>query len=610
MAVSKEELQWNGSADLTSPAIRDHALIGDCRTAALVARDGTVAWWCLPHFSSPSVFGSLLDDRGGEWSIAPIEPAHISRRYRPGSNVLETTFECASGAVRLIDCMPVPCAASDLRPMREILRCVEGMTGHVSMRVGVRPRPGYGRETAHLERRGPNTWTWSWGSDLLLIHSDAELAADGEDLRAEAVVHAGERLWLSMCYERADVAVIPPLGAAAARRLDETDHWWRRWSGRARYAGRYEDAVVRSALTLKLLSSAQSAAVVAAPTTSLPEWPGGERNWDYRYCWLRDAALTMRAFTGLGYLEEGRAFLDWLLHATRLTWPRLRVVYDIYGRSELPESELSHWKGYRNSRPVRAGNDAATQVQLDVYGAVCFAARDFVEAAGELKRDEARLLGGFGREVSRSWAEPDHGIWEVRGQRRHYTFSKVMCWTALDSLKRLESAGHLRTDPRVAEVAPAIRAVIDARGYNADVGSYVLTLDGDEPDASLLLAGCLGYEDPRHERMRGTFDYVHRSLGHKGLLYRYTPGSDGFASPEGAFAICSFFAIDHLARRRELARAHTSFRHVLSFCNDVGLLSEEIDPETGELLGNFPQAYTHVGLINAALGLERAEAGT
>ena len=588
--------------------IADFALIGDCRAAALVSRDGRVAWLCLPRFESPSVFGALLDAHGGDWAISPAAPARSSRRYRPGSNVLETTFGTADGAIRVTDCMPIPCAPDELRPMREILRCVEGVEGDMRVRVRIEVRPDYGRKAARLERRGRRLWTLTWGSAALLIHADADLEPQAGALRGELVVRAGERLWFSLCYEEDNVAVIPALGEFAARRLADTDRWWRRWAARARYAGPYREAVERSALVLKLLCSAQSAAVVAAPTTSLPEWPGAERNWDYRYCWLRDAALTMRAFTTLGYLDEGRAFLGWLLHATRLTWPRLRVLYDIYGRSDLDEFELPHWTGYRDSRPVRVGNGAATQTQHDIYGAVCFAAREYVEATGELKRDEARLLNGLGREVCRSWMEPDHGIWEMRGHRQHHTFSKILCWTALDSLLRLESAGHLAAGSQLEAVAPVIRASIESRGFNESLGSYVSTLDGAEPDASLLLPGCLGYAEPGHERMRGTFDYVHARLGRNGLLYRYVPGSDGFASPEGAFAICSYFAIVHLAERRELERAHACFRHVLSFASDVGLLSEEIDPESGELLGNYPQAYTHVGLVNAALALERAEA--
>ncbi len=585
-------------------AIGDYAVIGDCRTAALVSRSGEIAWWCAPHFSSPSIFGSLLDvDLGGRFLITAVGPATVRRQYRPGSNVLETTFTTDTGSFRLIDLMPLPCGPAELQPMREILRGLAGLDGAVRVRIELSPRPDYARETAHLHRRGRNLWAWSWGGHLLLIHSDAELTADDSSLSGEIVLKAGESRWLSLSYERNEIGVVPGLGGSAEQRLAETDAWWRQWSQRARYDGPHREAVVRSALALKLLCSAQSGTVIAAPTTSLPEWPGADRNWDYRYCWLRDAALTMRAFTGLGYLDEGRAFLDWLLHATRLTWPRLQVLYDIYGRTDLPESELSHWRGFRDSQPVRIGNAARVQLQLDVYGAVCFAARNLVDATGSLPRDEARLLHGFGDEVCRNWQQPDHSIWEVRGPPRCYTFSRIMCWGALHSLLQLQASGHMRLKPHVAAAASAIRDCVETHGYNSRVHSYVAVLDGEQADGSLLLAGCLGYRDPRDERMRGTFDYVHRKLGRNGLLYRYEPGADGFASPEGAFAICSFFAIDHLAKRRERAAAWEAFRHVLSFANDVGLLAEEIDPESGELLGNFPQAYTHVGLINAALAL-------
>jgi GH15 family glucan-1,4-alpha-glucosidase len=599
-----------GSARLPSvgATIGDYAVIGDCRTAALVSRSGEIGWWCAPHFSSPSIFGSLLDvERGGRFQVSAAEPSESRRRYRDGSNILETTFTTPTGSFRLIDSMPLPCGSAELRPMREILRGLVGLDGEVHVRIEVSPRPDYARTVARLHQRGRNLWAWSWGSNLLMLHSDVELAADGSSLSGEMVLKAGQSRWLSLSYEQGEVGVVPGLGRVAEKRLTETDAWWRQWSHRARYEGPHRDAVVRSALALKLLCSAQSGAVVAAATTSVPEWPGADRNWDYRYCWLRDAALTMRAFTGLGYIDEGRAFLDWLLHATRLTWPRLQVLYDIYGRTDLREDELRHWRGFRDSKPVRIGNAARTQLQLDIYGAVCFAARNFVEATGNLQRDEARLLRGFGDEVCRQWQQPDHGIWEVRGKRRCYTFSRIMCWAALDSLLRLEASGHMRLRPHVAAAAPAIRDSIEIHGYNSRVRSYVAVFDGDQADGSLLLAGCLGYRDPRHERMRGTFDYVHRKLARNGLLYRYEPGSDGFSSPEGAFAICSFFAIDHLAKRCEHAKAWEAFHHVLSFANDVGLFAEEIDPDSGELLGNFPQAYTHVGLINGALGLTAAE---
>jgi GH15 family glucan-1,4-alpha-glucosidase len=312
----------------------------------------------------------------------------------------------------------------------------------------------------------------------------------------------------------------------------------------------------------------------------------------------------MRAFTGLGFRSEAGSFLQWLLHATRLTWPELQVMYDVYGRTNLRECELEHLSGYRASRPVRIGNGAYRQVQLDVYGGVLFAALDYVQKGGELQEDEAQLLVGFGKTVCRQWRDPDSGIWEVRGPKRHYTFSKIMCWTALDSLLKLKDRGCLGVDVETfRRERDEIEAVIETRGFNEALGSYVSELGGDRLDASLLLMGCLGYRNPAHARMRATFDRIQERLGRNGLLYRYDEGSDHLSSREGAFGICSFWAIDNLARRGDVEAAESAFQHILSFSNDLGLFAEEIDPDTGEPLGNFPQAFTHVGLVNGAMAL-------
>lgn len=587
------------------PAIENYALIGDCRSAALVSKQGSLDWLCLPHFSSPSLFGALLDDeQGGRFRICPGVPARSTRRYLPDTNVLETTFHARDGSVRLVDVMTIP-DGPGLQPMREVLRLIEGVEGAVPMRIEIEPRPNYGRTAARLERRGTIGWTCTWGAECVHVVADAALAADGMRLIGESTVVAGQQLWCSLAYTNGDIAVLPALGDAARSRVDSTARWWREWSSQSRYSGPYRDCVSRSASTLKLMTHALSGAVIAAPSTSLPEWIGADRNWDYRYCWLRDAALTMRALTGLGYLEEARAFLNWLLHATRLTWPRLQVLYDIYGRAELPESELQHWRGFRDSRPVRIGNGASTQHQLDVYGAVCDAAREFVTATGVLERDEARLLRGLGEAVCELWEQPDDGIWEIRGQPRHYTFSKVMCWTALDALIELSAEGMLKVPDRFAAVRTAVRNLIETRGYNREIDSYVGVLDGAGVDASLLLMGCLGYIRPDDPRMRATFARIHQRLSRNGLLFRYERGHDRIDAKEGAFGICSFWAIDILARRGDAAEARRSFEHLLGFANDLGLFAEQIDADTGELLGNFPQAYTHVGVINAALALER-----
>jgi GH15 family glucan-1,4-alpha-glucosidase len=315
----------------------------------------------------------------------------------------------------------------------------------------------------------------------------------------------------------------------------------------------------------------------------------------------------MRAFTGLGFQSEATAFLQWLLHATRLTWPELQVMYDVYGRTDLFELELEHLRGFCGSRPVRIGNGAHNQVQLDVYGGVLFAALDYVEKGGRLQLDEARLLMGFGQTVRKQWRDADSGIWEIRGPKRHYTFSKVMCWTALDCLIKLHERGSLSIELETfRRERDEIGHVIEARGFNNGLGSYVSELDGDRLDAALLLMGCLGYKPPDDARMRTTFERLQERLGRNGLLYRYEEGTDGMASQEGAFGICSFWAIDNLAGRGDVEAAMQAFEHILSFSNDVGLFAEEIDPDTGEALGNFPQAFTHVGLVNGAMALAAA----
>jgi GH15 family glucan-1,4-alpha-glucosidase len=590
-------------------AIADYAIIGDCRTAALVSQDGSIAWLCLPHFSAPSVFASLLDaERGGRFSIRPVGCFRSRRRYCGATAVLETTFETPTGSARLIDAMPIATDACSLHPLREVLRIIEGVEGEVAFDVHWTPRPNYARAEPIIRSRGALGWSCAWSDELFLLRAEAplELLAGQGAVSGRIRVEAGRRMRFSMCYAKADVGIIAALGPEADSRLEATLEWWRSWSRQCSYAGPHRNSVIRSAITLKLMTFALSGAVLAAPTTSLPEWIGAERNWDYRYCWVRDAALTMRALTSLGFQSEAGSFLQWLLHATRLTWPELQVMYDVYGRTNLRERELEHLSGYRGSRPVRIGNGAHRQVQLDVYGSLLFAALDYVEKGGGLQDDEARLLVGFGETVCKAWRQPDSGIWEVRGPRRHYTFSKVMCWTALDCLLRLSDRGCVRLEvERFRRERDEIARVIETRGFNEVLGSYVSELDGDRLDASLLLMGCLGYKSPDHVRMRGTLDHIQERLGRNGLLYRYQQGSDHLSSREGAFGICSFWAIDNLAGRGDLDAAEQTFSHLVSFSNDVGLFAEEIDPETGEALGNFPQAFTHVGLINAALALER-----
>lgn len=590
--------------------IEEHAIIGDCRSAALVSKSGAIDWLCWPHFSAPSVFAAILDpERGGAFAIRPHGAFTATRRYRGHGAVLETEFRTDEGLARLTDAMAIGGSAYNLEPMREIVRIVEGVEGAVALEVSFEPRPDYGRGGGRLGRRGED-WICAWRDQVFVLRSDCRLEPRGSGAGARVRLEAGERLCFSLSYEKGDIAVLLPLGDSAAARVDAAASWWESWAAGCRYEGRYRDAVLRSAATLKLLTFPMSGAVVAAPTASLPEWIGAERNWDYRYCWLRDAALTMRAFTGLGFMDEAAAFLRWLLHATALTQPKLRVVYNVFGEARLPERTLDHLDGHRGSRPVRIGNAASDQVQLDVYGGVVAAAAEFAASGGLLQRDQLGLLAGFGDTVCEIWREPDCGIWEIRRGRRHYTYSKLMCWAALDRLLALNGTHALGIDAeRFARERAAIADAIESRGYNRRLDAYAGELGGDRMDAALLLMPCLDYRDPADARLRTTFARIEDKLGRDGLVYRYEPASDGFASPEGAFGICSFWAAENLARRGEVERAESWFEAMIARANDLGLFAEEIDPETGEALGNFPQAFTHVGLINAALAIAKARGG-
>jgi GH15 family glucan-1,4-alpha-glucosidase len=598
--------------ELSQPPIQDYALIGDCRTAALVSRTGSIDWLCLPHYSSPSIFAHLLDHRrGGRFSIRPVGAFRTCRQYLGETPALATEFQTNSGSARVIDVLPVVDGMHGPEPTREILRVVEGISGEVEMEIRIEPRPDYARRTATIRHSPRLGWRFGWSNEFLAVRTDAELEHMGDGaLGGRLRVRAGQRRYVSLCYSQADPGVLSPLGGAADQRLEHTLTWWRDWSRNCSYDGPYRATVLRSALTLKLLSFCLSGAIIAAPTTSLPESLAGDRNWDYRYCWLRDAGLTMQALLGLAFHGEARQFLHWLLHATRLTWPELQIMYDVYGLTQLGETELSHLEGYRGARPVRIGNGAYAQRQLDVYGEVVFAADAYVNSGGLLEPVERRLLAGIGQVVCRQWREADHGIWEVRGPPRHHTFSKMMCWLALDRLLNLDEKGAISlgslAEPFRRE-RQAIAEAIEQRGFNPEIASYASEFGGDRVDASLLLMPCFAYRPANDPRVLSTYQRIRQRLERNGLLYRYELGSDGLGGDEGTFGICSFWAAHHLASRGDVAGAKSLFEHVLSFANDVGLFAEEINPETGDALGNFPQAFTHIGLINAALAIEQAD---
>ncbi len=597
------------------PPIADYAIIGDCRTVALISRQGSVDWLCLPQIYSSSVFAALLDRRrGGRFALRPTAPFRTERRYLDGTNILETTFVTATGRARVIDLMPLRSAETHgLEPERELLRIAEGIDGEVELEALYEPRPDYARALPRLVRRGALGWFFEHRGNAFLLGSEMELHAteDGNGLAGRTVLRPGERRRLSLAHATRDMLVVPPLGDAADRRLEVTARWWRDWSAGCRFDHEHRPMVLRSALTLKLLAYGPSGAVVAAATTSLPEAIGGTRNWDYRFCWLRDAATTLRAFTELGFTGEGRAYLNWLLHSTRLTRPRLGVLYDVHGRTNLRQQIMDHLEGYRGSSPVRVGNNAVEQVQHDVYGSAIEAASAEVNNGGRLHPDEQRLLVGFGKVVCDTWRQPDSGIWEVPGPPRQYVHSKVMCWHALETLLRLHAAGQLRAPETLfRRERDALRAAIEAEGFRSDGhggGSYVGAFGEDWADASLLIMARLGYGDANDPRIAGTADRIWRDLAREGLLLRYLPEVDGLGSEEGTFGICAFWAVELLAMQGRVAEAERVFRRAAALANDVGLLAEEYDPRTGAALGNVPQAFSHAGLISAALALDRAK---
>lgn len=594
-----------GPAFNRSAGLRDLALLGDCQTAALVDGSGRIVWACFPDFSGDPVFGALLDARiGGAFTLFPSDVREVRRRYLPGTPVLESDVRTATGAVRLTDAILALDGEDDgIEPETEILRLVEVTDGTVDIALRVEPRRDYGRRPMRIARRGRLGYAFSDRGRIFHLGTDiaAGLAMNGDVIAGQVRLHAGERRHVSLSSVTREAGVVPMPPAAARGRMDATRRWWEAWSGRLRWNGPYRDDVLRSALCLKLLTHATSGAVVAAPTTSLPETRGGSRNWDYRFCWLRDASLTVRALVRIGCMDEAGAFLDWLLHATRRTHPRLRVLYDIWGRKGFPERTLPHLDGWRGARPVRVGNAAGDQFQLDGYGQIVAAAAEFVAAGGEVGATQARYLVGFGHLLSDLWKEPDAGIWEIRGPHRHYTHSKLLCWVAMDCLVRLAADGTVDADPApFARDRDRIRRYIEETAFDPERG-YLAAPGLPVADASLLTMPRYGFLDARDPRFLRTFETIDRDLRvGDGLILRYPSDFDRQDGAENAFGICSFWAVEALARMGRIEEADRRMRALLPLGGQFGLLAEEIEGTTGELLGNYPQAFSHVGLILAA----------
>ena len=592
--------------------IADYAIIGCTRSAALISRGGSIDWLCWPRFDSQSVFARILDHRrGGFFAIRPSGKFKSTRRYVPRTNVLETTFECDSGTAKLIDLMPVMREEDKkhlLTPFRQILRRVEGIEGEIAIEVQFSPRTNYAKSASHLRRRGDSV-VCVQGPIVLHLRSDVRFDISGPDAAATFTLRKGERHDFALGFDDHAPAVLPQIGDAATDEIERTLRFWSEWSSGLTYKGPYVDQVLRSALVLKLLTYAPSGAIVAAPTTSLPEKIGGVRNWDYRYCWLRDASFTVSALDDCGFITEGGAFVDWMMYATQLTHPRLQILYDVFGESRLPERQLHHLEGYCQSAPVRTGNDAHDQFQLDIYGEVIGGVDEHLEPQPkDLYRDVKRLLIRLADHVVKRWAEPDSGIWEKRSGLKQHVHAKVMAWSALNRAiamveKKYVPADHVELWKRTRDEIH--RTVLD-RGFNRSLGSFVSILDGDELDASLLYMSRVGFLPGDDPRLTGTIDAIRKRLGRDDLVYRYEERTDdGLPPGEGAFLACSFWLVEALVNAHRDREAREIFEKLLGRANDLGLYSEEIDVASGALLGNFPQALTHIGMMNAALMLQR-----
>jgi GH15 family glucan-1,4-alpha-glucosidase len=595
--------------------IGDYAIIGCTRSAALISSGGSIDWLCWPRFDSPSIFARILDfQRGGFFAIRPAEVFKAKRRYLPSTNVLETTLTCHSGVVKLLDLMPVMREEEKhrrLTPFRQILRRVECISGNVAMQVEFAPRMDYGRSPIDLTYRGDSICC-ELNPIVMHLRSDIRFMLTGPDASAQFTIQEGASHDFALAFDDHAPAVFPHIGREATEEIERTIAFWRQWSSQFSYKGAYRDEVLRSALVLKLLSYAPSGAIVAAPTTSLPERVGGVRNWDYRYCWLRDASFTVAALDDCGFTIEGGAFVDWLLYATRLTHPKLQILYDVFGEPRIPEKTLDFLEGYRGSKPVRIGNDARDQVQLDIYGELLGAVEEHSRSGFTFYRDVQELLCRLADRVAERWKEPDSGIWEKRSERKQHVHAKVMAWAALDCAERLVKGNSLPGDrlDTWRRTKEEIHQTVLERGFNNRLGSFVSIFDGDELDSSLLYISRVGFLPPDDPRILGTIAAIRQRLGRDELLYRYEIRTDdGLPPGEGTFLTCSFWLVEALVLAGRTDEAREIFEKLLARCNDVGLYSEEIDAESGELLGNFPQALTHIGMMNAAVCLNEKVEG-
>ena len=574
-------------------SVADYALIGDCETAALVGRNGSIDWLCWPRFDSPACFAALLGTpANGHWIVSPTDNARAIRRYRPHSLILETTFKTNEGQVTLIDFMP----ARERFP--RIVRMIRGDRGAVQMHMNLRLRFGYGRRSPSIAMNGSHAFATA-DPDRVALFSSIFMRTEGNDVFSAFNVKAGE----TVTFELAGVdASQDKLSRKSPEILfKKTESWWRHWTSRLAYRGPHADAAERSLITLKALTYAPTGGIIAAPTTSLPETPGGSRNWDYRYCWLRDATFTLLGFIHAGYRNEARAWKNWLLHAAVRNPGRLRILYDVTGKTIQNEWKVSWLRGYRGAVPVRVGNAASKQLQLDIFGELA----DVLYQAGiprAKKKPAFLLLVKLLNHLAKTWHRPDHGIWEVRGGTRQFTHSKVMCWVAFDrAIRAAEEIGFTAPLRKWRASRKEIHDSVCQSGFSARLGSFVQSYGSQKVDASLLLLPLVGFLPSGDPRIAGTVRLIEKRLVRRGFVMRRE--KERGRKPEGAFLPCSFWLADYYDLAHRKKAANRLLRRLLNVRNDLGLLSEEYDPDGRRLTGNFPQALSHVALVNTIINL-------
>jgi GH15 family glucan-1,4-alpha-glucosidase len=598
--------------------VADYGLLADCNSAALVDREGSIDWLCLPRYDSDAIFSRLLDPDAGHWSIRPAGDFRAERRYVPGSLVIETTFTTETGAVRMRDALAFAEGqrGHDLGydAPHELLRAVDGIDGEVELVMELAPRPEYGliMPLIRLEDGGARTF----GSGRVSVRSSVGLEVTDATIRAAFTVRQGERRGFSLRWASPEDRMPPEPTPAeqVGARIDDTVEAWRSWEAEHDvYEGDHHDLVQHSARVLKGLTFRPTGAIVAAPTTSLPETVGGERNWDYRFSWIRDSSLTIEALYIGACSDEAEEFVSFMTSAAggRATEGSLQIMYGIGGEHDLSERELAHLRGWRDSQPVRVGNGAWNQVQLDVYGELLNALHLYRERLGELHPEIQQFVCDLADTAARRWTEKDSGIWEMRGEPLHHLSSKVMCWVALD--RAVQLAPQLGEQAMVGQwtaARDAIREAIETQGWSDARQAFAQSFGSDELDGAALLMPIYGFLPATDPRMRSTIEAIARDLTDDGLVLRYRAqeglNADGLSGEEGTFVICSFWLVSCLAQAGEVERAEALFEQLAGYANDLGLLGEEIDTANGEQLGNFPQAYSHIGLITAAYEIDKA----